>query len=244
MAFELVNAEFPPERLRYFFFVVGANYLVCPMLFGRFLSARDRRTARQGGLMAAGGIALCALLIVCVGLACRGLLPAGTPPDAVLTSALSGALPPWMGFLVSLALVSAIVSSADSCLVTAATVLSFDLLRRPDTASCRACVVGLGLAGLCISFWGKGILGFLLMAYDLYACGVVLPVFVALLLPRERRVDPRFACLAVAVGGTLGLVAAVTGQQTYSYAGLAASGLLALAGASPVAVRSRQRSTV
>jgi Na+/proline symporter len=243
VSLEAVNENFPPERLCYFFFVVGANYLVCPMLFGRFLSARDKRAARRGGLMAAGGIAGCALLIVCVGLACRGLIPADTPGDAVLTSALSEVLPPWMGFVVSLALVSAIVSSADSCLVTAATVLSFDLLRRPDTASCRACVIGLGLAGLCISFWGKGILGFLLMAYDLYACGVVPPVFVAMLLPKERRIDPRFACAAVAIGGTLGLAAAITGQDIYSYAGLAASGFIVLAGAGVAGMEYGQRPT-
>jgi len=231
VSFEIVNDGFLPEKLIYFLVVVGANYLVCPMLFGRMLSARDERSARLGGLIAAGGILVCAGLIVAVGLACVGLIPADTEQDGVLTAVLAGVMPPWMHVVVSLALISAIVSSADSCLVTAATVLSFDLLgsRRPATG--RVCVAALGLAGVALSLWGKGILGFLLMAYDVYACGVVAPVFVGLLLLGRRKVDTRWACAAVLAGGVLGAAAAGSGEAAYSYAGMGLSALLALCGA-------------
>ena len=228
---QAVNTRFPPEKLVYFLLVVGSNYLVCPMLFGRMLSARSERQARLGGLIGAAGIAFCAGLIVCVGLACRGLVPAATPEDAVLTTALTAHMPPWMHLVVSFALISAIVSSADSCLITAATVLSFDLLGRRDPASGQTCVVLLGLAGAAVSLWGKGILGFLLMAYDVFACGVVAPVFVGLLLHRRRRLDPRWSCAAVALGGMMGFAAAVTGQTLFSYAGMGLSLLLAAGGA-------------
>lgn len=228
---QAVNTRFPPEKLIYFLLVVGANYIVCPMLFGRMLSARSERQAKLGGLIGAAGIASCAGLIVCVGLACRGLLPAATPEDAVLTTILSVYMPSWMHLVVSFALISAIVSSADSCLITAATVLSFDLLRRRDPASGQKCVLLLGSAGAVISLWGKGILGFLLMAYDVFACGVVAPVFVGLVLHRRRRLDPRWACSAVALGGILGFVAAITETTLFSYAGMGLSLLLAAGGA-------------
>jgi SSS family solute:Na+ symporter len=227
---QVVNADFPPEKLIYFLVVVGANYLVCPMLFGRLFSARDGASARRGVLLAAAGLALCAAVIVAVGLACRGLVPPDTPQDAVLSTILSDVLPPWMHIPVSLVLLSAIVSSADSCLLTAATVLSHDLLRRNEPAIGRVCVLALGLAGLGLSLWGKGIMELLLMAYDVYACGVVGPVFVGLVLGGRRRMDPRFACAAVLVGGSLGLTSALSGRVLFSYAGLALGVLLALAG--------------
>jgi SSS family solute:Na+ symporter len=237
---EAVNADFPPEKLLYFLVIVGANYVVCPMLYGRILSAKNERNARLGGLIGAAGIVLCSTLIVAVGLACKGLIPAQTPQDEVLTSVLGTVMPYWMHLVVSFALISAIVSSADACLVTAATVLSFDLLGRGSRPAVpsrsvrreQVCVVLLGLAGAAVSLWGKSILGFLLMAYGVFACGVVMPVGIGLLLHGKRSIDPRFACTAVVVGGLLGLTASLTGNPLWSYAGLAVSGALTLGGSS------------
>lgn len=228
---EIVNADFPMKKLRYFLIVVGANYLVCPMLFGRIFSARDEKSAMTGGLVGAFGIVVCSVLIVAVGLACRGLLPEGTAQDAVLTRILAEVMPPWMHLVVSFALISAIVSSADSCLVTAATVCSNDLFKTRAPAVGRMCVVALGVAGALVSFCGKGILGFLLMAYDIFACGVVAPCFVGLMLLPARRVHTGFACAAVMAGGIFGLAAALTENSLYSYMGMSLSALLALAGA-------------
>ena len=228
--FQLVNEAFPPEKLLYFLVIVGANYIVCPMLFGRMLSARDEKSAKLGGLIGAVGILACSFLIIAVGLACRGIIPAATPQDAVLTTILAEAMPRWLHIVVSFALISAIVSSADSCLVTAATVCSYDLLGRQDVATGRRCILALGAAGLLVSLWGKGILGFLLMAYDIFACGVVMPVFIALLF-RRRRLDSRWASAAVAVGGVFGLASAVTGETMLSYGGIVAASILAFCGA-------------
>ena len=262
---EAVNAAFPLKTLVYCLVIVGANYVVCPMLFGRLLSAKNEQSARLGGLIGAAGIVLCSTLIVAVGLACKGLIPDQTPQDEVLTSVLGTVMPYWMHLVVSFALVSAIVSSADSCLITAATVLSFDVLgqlrrsadtgtaavptrtehacpagaasrlgtERPSPLSLRreqACVILLGLAGAMLSLWGKSILGFLLMAYGMFACGVVMPVGIGLLRHGKSSMDPRFVHAAVAAGGVLGLTAALTGNPLWSYAGMAVSGVVTLGG--------------
>lgn len=229
--FEAVNKSFPAEKLRYFLIVVGANYLVCPMLFGRIFSARNEKSAIFGGLVGALGIAVYAILIVAVGLACKGLIPADTVQDAVLTTVLVDVMPPWLHIVASFALISAVVSSADSCLVTASTVCSNDLFKTRSPAAARVCVVVLGFTGAVVSFWGKGILGFLLMAYDIFACGVVTPCFVGLVLFPFRRIDTRFACTAVVAGGLWGIAAAFTENSMYNYLGMSISGVLALAGA-------------
>ncbi len=79
-----------------------------------------------------------------------------------------------------------------------------------------------------IAWWLISI-GFLLMAYDIFACGVVAPCFVGLLIFPFRRIDGRLACAAMLAGGVLGAAAALTGNSIYNYIGMSVSGLLALA---------------
>lgn len=228
--FELVNDDFTSYNLFYMAVVAGSNYLVCPMLFGRMLSARDEGSARLGGLMGAAGLALCGLVIAAIGVACRGLVPPDTHQDAVLTSALASALPHWLNLLASVAWISAIVSSADSCLITAAAVLSHDLVKSDRLATGRMCVIGLGLAGFTLSLYGESILSFLFMAYGVFGCGVVAPVFIGLMLQDRRRIDPAFACAAICLGGAFGVAAALAGVDEFNFAGMAASAMLTCAG--------------
>ena len=124
-------------------------------------------------------------------------------------------LPLWGQTLLLLALMSAILSSADSCLITAATVLSNDLFRRPTIGFSRLCIVVIGALGLLLSYGDRGILGLLLMANNIYVCGVVAPVFVAMVSGKAQ--DARWALVAVVVGGALGLVSEVTQVTTVSY---------------------------
>lgn len=220
---EAVNKHFTAGELMRYLFVIGGNYLVCPMLFGRFLSARSGHDAVKGGLLAVVGILFCAAIIVAVGLGARGAIPENTPADAVLTTAVDNLFPWWLSTLVLLSLLSAVVSSADSCLVTSATVLSHDLLHTGRTAYCRVCVVVLGLLGAAMTFMDRDILSFLLMAYDVYVAGVVMPVFVALLMAGGRSVSPAYSIPAVVGGGGLGLMAAISGDSTCSIAGMTLS---------------------
>lgn len=227
---EPVNAQFPPGKLLYYGLIIGGSYLVCPMLFGRLLSARSSNAARWGAIIGAGGLVCTAVLMVSIGLACKGILPAGTPADAVLTTALSTVLPNWLNILISLGLLSAVVSSADACLITASSVLSRDLLQQRSTAACRVSIVLLGCAGAALSCLNKGIIDFLLMSYDVYVCGVVVPVLIGLLLSGKCKVNSRFASVAVLAGGLLGALSSFSGIIAWSYAGLAASFVITVLG--------------
>ena len=225
---QLTNDAFPVSRWTYFMLIVGGSYVVCPMLFGRLLSARDDRQARRGALMAAAGLAACALAVVAIGLYARGLAPAGTDPDAILTTVVPTVMPAWAGTALLFALLSAIVSSADSCLHTAATVLEHDLLGDTNVGRCRLVMIGLGLGAVGIAKAGGSILSLLLAANDIYVCGVVAPMAVAILAHGRRPVCPRAMIAALVLGGALGVAAAATGAKEFSYAGVAASFTLSL----------------
>lgn len=231
---EATNAAFTPSRLAYYAIIVGANYLVCPMLFGRFLSAKDVQSAQRGGVIAIIGLIICSVIIVSIGLACSGLIPADTAQDNVLNQAITIVMPKWLFWVMNIALLSAIVTSADSCLITAATVLGNDLLKTKSLRANRTYIFILGAVGMLLSLGGKDILGFLFMAYDIYACGVVMPVFIAIVASDSKVVQPVFACTAIICGGILGVCTAVSGQEVFSYAGMAISTLICLAGLRPL----------
>ncbi len=172
------------------------------------------------------GILLCAALVTFLGLAARGFVPAGTAPDNVLASAMNS-MPPWVAAPLLLALLSAVLSSSDSCLVTAATVLCNDILRVGEKnlgLSCRAAACALGLLGWLLAARGHGILDLLLMANDIYVSGVVAPVFFAMILPRSLAPTEGISILAVLAGGLLGMAGAVSGLHAPVYAGMAVSG--------------------
>lgn len=228
MKWEVLSPAFPPLTLLRYLLVLGGSYVVCPMLFGRLLSARDSRVAAKGGGWAVAGLVLTALVIVLVGVGCRGLVPEGSSADQVLP-ALCGLLPPWLGLALMLALLSAVLSSADSCLLTAATVCCNDLARRDNVAFCRAAALLIGVAGFFLAREGQGVLALLFMANDVYVCGVVLPVFIGIV-GGPRSVRPGPACAAVLAGGGLGLCSALTGNVGWAYGGLIVSLLLSLAG--------------
>ena len=225
---ELVNESFGPDRFSYFMIIMGGSYLVCPMLFGRILSARSSTDAIRGCWLAVAMLLASAAAVVALGVLCRGFVPAGTPADDVLASAIR-LLPSWVGMLLLVALLSAVLSSADSCLVTASTVLCNDLLGRRNVALCRLVTLLFGAGGLLLSTRGHGILDLLLMANDIYVCGVAVPVFAAMLMKRGA-VHPGLALTAVIVGGAGGLASAAGGQEIFGYAGMALAVAAMLAG--------------
>ncbi len=236
VTFEAVNADFPISKLTYFLIILGGSYVVCPMLFGRLLSSKSETTARRGALLAVFGLVLTACLIVALGLLCRGFVEYSTDVSApsVLMDVLFAQLPPWAGTLVLLGIFSALISSADSSLVTAATIGAHDIFQSSNPTVCRLCVVGMGLGSVLLALSGKGILALLLMANDIYVCGVVVPVFVGMVLYNKVPLHTGMMTLAMAVGGGMGLVSALTENTAYAYGGLMAALLLSLLAAVPL----------
>lgn len=227
---EAVNESFPFSRLVYFLAVIGGSYVVCPTLFGRLLSAESEAAAKKGAFGAVLGLAFISIMVVMVGLMARGLISADVPGDAVLTTILETVFPKWLTMVIYVVLLSAIVSSADSCLVTAGLVLAYDVFGKRSLTASRCSIAALALGGFLLTFMAKGILGFLLMANDIYVCGVVGPVFVGLMLPENSRVDYRFAACGIIAGGALGLFSSFSGNLYYSYLGIASSTFLTILG--------------
>lgn len=136
--------------------VIGLGNLAGQDLIQRSLSSRDEKTAYRSAYLAGGLYVTVGLLPVLLGMAGAVVLPDLADPDLVMMELALRYLPAAALILFTGALVSAILSSADSALLAPASVLGWDLLRhlRPGASerlclgTSRLAVIVLGLVSL------------------------------------------------------------------------------------------------
>lgn len=225
---ELLNERFGWADLASLFCLVGATYFIGPDIFSRNLSAKDGATARRSTLTAAAGLFVFALLMVSVSLWAKahGVGGQGGNP---LVALIRDYLPAPVALLLGLGLVSALVSSADTCLMSAAAILEHDLLRRDNMGRTRVFVLGIGLISLGIALMKSDVISLLMAAYSVYAPGVVAPLFVAIMAHGRRPLCKPLWLAGVAAGGLGGFLAGVLGMPFLPLAGMGVSAVLAVA---------------
>lgn len=246
------------ELLVFYPLIVGLPYLVGPDIYARVLSARDERTARRAALASALFVAVIALLLALLGVLIRARFP-GLAPERALPEAVVALAPVGVKGLVVAALLAAVMSAADSTLISAATILSRNVVAplvnggpeggsrahlgpEGQLALTRVFVVLVGAVAWGIAAFQQGIIASLLLAYTVFVGGVVLPTLASFW--RERLgVTPTGALWAVGLGGGLAVLGAVArgGILGPGYASLLPIGVsgLALVGGSRLGSRRR-----
>lgn len=220
MTVEFINESFTLSDWSRFMLLIGGSYIVCPMLFARIMSAESDKAARRGTDIGIAGIVLSAVLLTALGIEARAFVPAGTASDSVLPQLVSS-LPAWAGIAFFFVMVSAILSSADSCLITAATVTANDLLGRPSVKASRTLLLLISAAAFALASTGKSVLGLLLSANTMYTCAVVAPIFVTLSF--DRPLHHARAALVIAAAGSLALASELLSYVPLAYAAAAVS---------------------
>ena len=107
-------------------FVVGSAYLIGPDMYSHIFSSRSPREARISAIIAAIILIPMAFLITSLGIFSAHLYPAINPEQAI-PSLMAGLLFPAVEGLVAAALLAAFMSSADTCLMTATSILTLDI---------------------------------------------------------------------------------------------------------------------
>lgn len=213
--------------------VVGSTYLIGPDIYSRLLSARDPGAARRAAIIAAVLLIPLAFAITMLGVCARALFPSISPEEAI-PALMAQLLAPQSRGLVTAALLAAFMSSADTTLMTATSILTLDIFRplRPDTSDAdllrisRLAASLIGVAALAVAITSPGIIASLMMAYTVFTGGLLVPILAGF--HRERLGLTNRAALVALFGG--GATAIMLGR-TYPLAGLAVSAVL-LAGVS------------
>jgi len=207
-----LSPQFGGYELVALLLLVGLTYVVGPDMYSRLFCARDDKVARNSVFWAALLIIPFALGITVIGMGASALFPEITREQAFPT-VIREVLPPALGGLVLAALLCAVMSSADTCLLSASTILTMDVVKplRPSLSEkqllslSRWVIVGLGALALVLALVVKGVISALVFAYTVYTAGLILPVLVGFYKDRLK-VTSLGALVAIVGGGTTALI--------------------------------------
>ena len=232
----LFSPKFGALDLLYYLVVVAGSYLICPMMFGRILSSDSPSSARKASFISALGMLIFAFAITSIGLWARasGIDFKGSDP---LNALIGSVFPGWLSFLMLFGVLAAILSTADTVLLTAAGILEHDVLDG-DSIHRTQFWVGLIAAAACaIALFETDIVDLLLKTYQGYTSGIVPALFIALAVRGKRMVKRSYLFVAIALGYALGtggsLFASGNSQKVMAFVGILASALITLAGLRP-----------
>ncbi len=218
---ELLNEHFTGRDLFFYLTVVMGSYFICPMMFSRLLTAKTPQTAKKSSFIAGSGVLIFAVLIVLIGL--WGKSNIADPGRAgVISWIFINELPKAGGIILILGILSAIISTTDTCLLMTSSIIEHDIIYplsgrgnedeiKSGVFLTRILVLVLGILGYLTALWGNwDIIGLLLEAFEFYTAGIVPAMFIALLVINRKNMDPKWSFLAVLTGGIFGIMPKIT----------------------------------
>lgn len=227
-----LSAHFGGYDLIKLLLLVGLTYVAGPDMYSRLFCAKDIKTARVSVFWTALLIIPFAFCITLIGMGASALFPQISPEQAFPT-VINEVLPPFLGAVVLAALLGAVMSSADTCLLTASTILTVDIVgrfkpslsQRKILSLSRWGIIVLGLGSLLLALTLKGVINALLFAYTVYTCGLILPV-IAGFYKNRLKVTPLGALVAIIGGGSVALISKLFDISYLDLGGLLIGGLL------------------
>ncbi len=208
--FSLLNEKFSFADLALMLFTVGGAYFLGPDVISRNLVAKDSTSARKAVVIGSFAILVFSVVIVLLGMWAATYAPnaAGTSVNPLFRLA-SGVLPLPLAALLSVGLLSALLSSADTCLINSAAIFGSDILNTRRISVVRLLVVAIGIIATYLALQGKDIIGLLTMAYSVYTPGIVAPLTVAIIAHKKFNIKKSLWYAGVIIGGLFGLIPAI-----------------------------------
>jgi SSS family solute:Na+ symporter len=217
-----VNNYFTYRDILIYFLFVGTSFLAGPDIYSRILSAKDSNTAKKGVFAAACMIMLIAVAVTLIGVYAKGVNPGIAPEGAFLDLAMN-ILPESLKGLLLAALLAAVMSSADTCLLTSGVILSADVLKplfyrdideKKELKYTRIIILLLGIFSLSTALYIDGIIKSLLLALTVYTSGIIIPVVFGFY--REKlSLNAAGAVSACIAGGGSALIMKISGMDQF-----------------------------
>ena len=197
------NTNFSPLDLFLLILTYGTTYTAGPDIFSRMFCAKDVKTAKKA--IAGAACTLIPIAFVIGFLAVYGV-SLGNVQGARITAIANAVLPPAFIPLFALALLSVVLSSADTTLLSSSVILC-GLLgigndKNRSLAKARVIIFLNGIVALLLALVFTDIIGTLLLALAVYAGAFTVPILWGLL---GLKAKPKFVGAAIMVGGILAL---------------------------------------
>ena len=213
--------------------MVGSTYVVGPDIYSRLFCARNEGVARNSTAITALIMIPLAFSITLIGMSAKAIAP-GISPEGAFPTVVKDVLPMGINALVIAGLLSAVMSSADTCLLTTSTIISADIIKPFVRGGMRdehllfisrAFIVLIGIVSLEIALKLKGVIKALLLGYTIYSSGLVLPVIFGFY-GKRLRLHPLGAMTAIIGGGGVAIFGKWMGYSHFGLMGMGLSGIL------------------
>ncbi len=186
--------------------LTGGTYVVGPDIYSRLFCAKDEQVAKSSALYTGLAIIPISFFIIIIGMGAY-ILNDQIASEQAFPYVIKELLPVGLSGLVIAALLAAIMSSADTCLLTTSTIFTEDIYSRIFTGTgekkrlmiSRLGIVVIGVVALLIALQLGGIISSLMLAYTIYTSGIVLPVLIGFY--RDKFKVNSFGALAAIIGG-------------------------------------------
>lgn len=210
------HANFTPFDLFLLILTYGTTYTAGPDIFSRMFCAKDVATAKKAIAAAACTLIPVAFVIGFLAVYGAGL---GEVQGARITAIANAVFPPALIPLFALALLSVVLSSADTTLLSSSVIICGLLgvggdksamdpiacgsrMTLGPLAKARAIILLNGIVALLIALVFTDIIGTLLLALAVYAGAFTVPILWGLL---GLKAKPKFVAAAIIAGGALAL---------------------------------------
>lgn len=221
-ALPLINHKFGYIDLLVMILTYSTTYIVGPDIYSRLFCAKNEKTMKMSIL-----IAIVVLIPLGFILAKLGIYGAEIFTDvgknSVLLMIADSKLPNILSFLLYLALLSAVISSADTTLLTASSLFTQGLIKNLKSEKAvfisRVLTAAFGVGAIIIALKMKYILSTLLMALTIYSGAFIIPTFVGMFGYRARK---EVVITAIVVGGFVATLGKYYPGNTGKYIAIAA----------------------
>ena len=232
-----VSSSFTWKTLATYLFLVGSSYLVGPDIYSRLFCAKNEKIAKGAAMVVGLVLIPFAFVITMIGMSARVLFPL-ISPEASFPTIVNHLFPTGLNGLVIAALLSAMMSSADTCLLTTSTILSVDIIKpllKPAISEkkllllSRFLIMFIGIFSLILALRLKGVISSLLLGYTVYTSGLVFPILLGFYRHRLN-LNKGGAISAMVAGGGLALTGKLMGLSDFGLYGFFLSGVILIAG--------------
>jgi len=199
-----VNANIGILAASSIFFMMFLPHIVGPDIYSKILSSKDEKTAKTGTILSGLFKLIFAAAIAIIAISAMVLHPGlANAYIAIPTAMLS--LSPVLGAIILAAFVSVMLSSADSCLLSAGTIISIDLLKNKNINLSRLGILAVGFAALGLALYLDDVLKTLQLAYTIFTAGLTIPILFGFY-KEKTRVSKKGALCGLIFGGGGSLV--------------------------------------
>ncbi len=196
----LFNSSFSLFDLVILILTYSVTFVVGPDIYSRLFCAKNEKTASRSILLVA-----LILIPVSFGLTYLGIISQQTQSTGIVSFA-GYLLPGWAYGLFIAALLSAVMSSADTTLLTSSMIVSElftgDLNNKNSLKSTRLIVVLMGVLSILIALFVTSIIQALLFALTFFSGAFVVPTLAGLL---NIKVNKKRVIYAIVIGGLVAL---------------------------------------